>query len=56
MEDGIGAQTLPLLWINWMEQVVSFHEEDGYERLEFPSDEEKLEYVFEKTSNGFRIQ
>lgn len=56
MEDGVGAQALPLLWINWTEQIVSFRKEDGYERLEFPSDEEKLEYAFEKTSNGFRIQ
>lgn len=56
MEDGIGAQELPLLWIDWTEHVVSFHEEAGFERLEFPSHEEKMEYVFEKTSNGFRIQ
>lgn len=49
-------QTLLWLWIDWTEQIVSFHEETGYERLEFSSVEEKMDYVFSKSSNGFRIQ
>ena len=56
MADGIKAQTRSLLWVDWTERVVSFHEASGFERLEFSSDEEKLDYAFQKTSGGFRIQ
>ena len=56
MEDGTAAQMPQTVWIDWRDHILSFHEEAGYERLEFPSNEEKMAYVFEKTSNGFRIQ
>jgi len=56
MDDGIGGHKLQLLWIHWSDHIISFHEEAGYERKEFSSSEEKMDYVFRKTSNGFRIQ
>lgn len=56
MRDGIGGTKLQLVWIHWSDHIISFHEEDGYERKEFSSIEEKMDYVFGKTSNGFRIQ
>ena len=72
MDDDAGAQAPQLLWINWTDQVVSFHREEGLEPVAFPDHdamrEEGLEpvafpdhdamlaYVFQKTSNGFRIQ
>ena len=56
MEDGTGTQAVQFLWISRTERIVSFHEEAGYDRLEFLSNKEKMEYVFQKTSNGFRIQ
>lgn len=56
MDDDIGAQALPTVWIDWTDHIVSFHEEDGYERLEFSSDEEKMNYVLQKSSAGFRVQ
>lgn len=56
LDDGIGTKNTQLLWIHWSNHVISFHEEAGYERLEFPTYEKKMEYVFGKTSNGFRIQ
>ena len=56
MDDHTGAQELQTLWIDWTDHVVSFHEAAGYERLDFSSSEEKMEYVFQKSSNGFRIQ
>ena len=55
MDDGIVTKNTQLLWIHWSNHVISFHEESGYERLEFPTYEKKMEYVFGKTSNGFRI-
>lgn len=56
MDDDIGAQALAALWIDWTDHIVSFHEEEGYERLEFSSDEEKMNYVLQKSSSGFRVQ
>lgn len=56
MKDGIGGSKLRLLWIHWSDHIISFHEEDGYERKEFSTIEEQMDYVFGKTANGFRIQ
>lgn len=56
MDDDTGTQEFQPLWIHWTDHILSFHEEDGYERLEFSSKEEKMAYVFQKTSNGFRVQ
>lgn len=56
MDDDTEAETFQPLWVDWTERIISFHQEAGYERLEFSSNEEKMAYVFEKTSNGFRIQ
>ena len=52
MDDDAGAQAPQLLWINWTEQVVSFHPEDGFEAVEFPDHDAMLDCVFQKTSNG----
>lgn len=54
--DDAGAQAPKLLWINWTAQVVSFHQEEGFEAVTFPNHDDMLSYVFQKTSNGFRIQ
>lgn len=56
MEDDTDKRTKEPLWIDRREQIISFHEEAGYEKLEFPSVEEKMEYVIDKGANGFRIQ
>ena len=37
MDDDAGAQAPQLLWINWSAQVVSFHQEEGFEVVTFPS-------------------
>lgn len=34
----------------------SFHSEEGFEPVAFPDHDAMLAYVFQKTSNGFRIQ
>lgn len=56
MDDDTGSQTRPSLWIDWVGHIVSFHPEEGYQRLEFPSDREKMAYAVETSSRGFRIQ
>ena len=55
--DDAGAQApQQLLWINWTDHVVSFHQEEGFETVTFPDHDTMLAYVFQKTPNGFRIQ
>ena len=56
MDDDAGAQKLHVLWIDWTNHIVSFHEEMGYKRLEFATRKDKMEYVFQKGASGFRIQ
>ena len=52
------AQEVHTLWINQTEHIVSFHEveSDDYEQLVFANQNEKMEFVFQKSSSGFRIQ
>ena len=52
------AQEVHTLWISQKEHIVSFHEVEGddYEQLVFANQNEKLEFVFQKWSSGFRIQ
>lgn len=56
MVDDAVVQVSQMLWINWKENVVSFHPEDGFEAVEFQDHDAMLQYVFQKTSNGFRLQ
>ena len=37
MDDDAGAQAPQLLWINWTDQVVSFHSEEGLIRWRSPT-------------------
>ena len=46
MDDDAGAQAPQLLWINWTDQVVSFHPEEGFEPVAFPDHDAMLAYVF----------
>ena len=48
MDDGIGTKNTQLLWIHWSNHVISFHEEAGYERLEFPTYEKKWNMFLER--------
>lgn len=52
------AQEVHTLWISQKEHTVSFHEVEGddYEQFVFTSQNEKMEFVFQKCSSGFRIQ
>ncbi|OUN97348.1 hypothetical protein B5F98_06365 [Pseudoflavonifractor sp. An44] len=52
------AQELHILWISQSEHIISFHEvvSENYEPLVFSDQNEKMMFVFEKCSHGFRIQ
>lgn len=45
-----------LLWVDEEDRIVSFHAEEGFHVLSFPSRDAMFSFVFEKGSSGFRIQ
>ena len=44
------------IWIDHTEKIVSFTSTEGFERLQFSSQEEKFAFVIEKCSSGYRVQ
>ena len=44
------------IWIDRTEKIVSFKHAEGFEQLQFSSQEEKLAFAIEKCSSGYRIQ
>lgn len=44
------------LWVNWERRVVSFSKENGFEKVTFPTHEEKMKYALERSNEGFKIQ
>jgi hypothetical protein len=44
------------LWVNWFTKVISFSEDDGFEKLMFPTSEEKFKFVIDRGNEGFGIQ
>ena len=56
MEDATSAGAPQVLWIHLTAKILSFHQEDGFEQLIFPDNQARMNYVFDKTSSGFRIQ
>ena len=49
------TQAYPV-WIDWDNRVISFHEAEGFEKLEYPTHEEMLAFAIKKGSAGFGIQ
>lgn len=45
-----------LLWVDEEGKVVSFHQEEGFRPLSFPSRDAMLTFAFEKGVSGFRVQ
>ena len=50
MDDDAGAQAPQLLWINWTDQVLSFHREEGHAPVAFPDHDAMLADVFQTTT------
>lgn len=44
------------IWIDHADKIVSFQSVEGFERLRFSSQEEKLAFAMEKCYSGYRIQ
>ncbi len=44
------------IWIDRESKVISFREEPGFEKLEYPTQEEKFSFLVKKVDAEFRIQ
>lgn len=44
------------IWIDHIEKIVSFKRAEGFEQINFSSQEEKLAFAIEKCASGYRIQ
>lgn len=57
--DGAAVKNTPLnciLWIDWLNKIISFHKADDCEKKFFSSQDAMLDYAIEKGTSGFRIQ
>lgn len=52
----MGKETEFSIWVNWELRVVSFTEEMGFEKIIFPTNEDKLFFAVQKGKEGFGIQ
>lgn len=43
------------LWVNKQTKIVTFRDTDEYEKLIFPSQDEKLAYIYRLCEAGYRI-
>ena len=42
-------------WINKQERIVTFRDTEGFEKLTFRSQEDKMSYVYNLCETGYRI-
>lgn len=50
------SRELYMMWINWEEQIVSFHEVPGFDRLPFGTEENWQANIRILLTEGFRFQ
>ena len=44
-----------IAWVNKEERIVTFRDTEGFEKLTFQSQEDKLSYIFNLCETGYRI-
>ena len=44
-----------LAWINKQERIVTFRETEGFEKIAFRSQEDKMSYVYNLCETGYKI-
>ena len=44
------------VWIDHLNQVISFHTTDGFEHLPFATHEAQMNFALEKCKDGYKIQ
>ena len=49
-------QRMGQMWVNWVERIVSFHEEADFEELQFETEESRMAQLRMFLTEGFRFQ
>ena len=44
------------VWIDHLNQIISFHPADGFEQLPFATHEAQMHFALEKCKDGYKIQ
>ena len=44
-----------LAWVNKQERIVTFRDTEGFEKLTFQSQEDKLSYIYNLCETGYKI-
>ena len=55
MKEDCEAQTELAAWVNKEERIVTFRETEGFEKLTFRTQEDKVSYVYNLCESGYRI-
>lgn len=55
MKEGPEDQEEFAAWVNREERIVTFHPAEGYEKVTFQTNENKLMYVYHLCEDGYRI-
>ena len=55
MREEYAEQTDLTVWVNKDERIVTFRETEGFEKLTFRTQEDKMSYVYNLCESGYRI-
>ena len=55
MKEECEEQTDLAVWVNKEERIVTFRETEGFEKLTFRTQEDKMSYVYNLCESGYRI-
>ena len=55
MREACEEQTDLSVWVNKDERIVTFRDTEGFEKLTFRTQEEKMSYIYNLCESGYRI-
>ena len=55
MKEETDTQEEYTAWVNKAERIVTFREPEGFEKLTFRTQEDKMAYVYDLCESGYRI-
>lgn len=55
MKEGKDDQAECVAWVHKEEKIVTFREAEGYEKIQFRTQDEKMAYVYRLCESGYRI-
>ena len=55
MKEDCEEQAELAAWVNKEERIVTFRETEGFEKLTFGSQEDKISYIYNLCESGYRI-